>query len=90
MSLLHVEIGSSPSQVWRAVHKGIQVLKQGLVHRIGTGEDTDPWNDQWLPRDGMLRPLAYLKSEPPVKVADFIDATTAVEGRQTETIYATH
>jgi ABC-type glycerol-3-phosphate transport system substrate-binding protein len=63
--------------VLRAVHKGIQVLKQGLVRRIGTGEDTDLWNDQWLPRDGMLRPLACLKSEPPAKVADFIDATTA-------------
>jgi hypothetical protein len=51
------------------------VLKQGLVRRIGTGEDTDPWNDNWLPREGMLWPLACLAGEPPLKVADFIDAT---------------
>jgi hypothetical protein len=35
--LLHATVGSSSSQVWRVVHEGIQVLKQGLIRRIGTG-----------------------------------------------------
>jgi hypothetical protein len=43
-----------------AVNEGMQVLKQGLVWRIGTGETTDPSNGPWIPRDGMLRPIVCL------------------------------
>jgi hypothetical protein len=75
--VLQATVGSAPSQVWRAVHEGIQVLKQGLIRRIGTGENTHPWNDQWLPREGMLRPIACIADEPPSRVADFIAAESA-------------
>nr|XP_051229849.1 uncharacterized protein LOC127347725 [Lolium perenne] len=30
---------------------------KGLVKRIGDGEATNPWTEQWLPRDFMLRPF---------------------------------
>jgi hypothetical protein len=43
--LLTADLGSTPSQVWQAIHAGVATLKQGLVKRIGTGETTDPWND---------------------------------------------
>jgi hypothetical protein len=60
------------------VHEGVQVLKQGLIKRIGTGESTDPWNDQWLPRDGMLRPMAPCRVADPLRrVSEFMDASTA-------------
>jgi hypothetical protein len=75
--LLHAELGSSPSQVWRAIVEGLKVLKQGLVRRIGTSEHTDPWNDQWIPRDGMLRPIACIKSGAPLRVSEFIELTMA-------------
>jgi hypothetical protein len=45
LDLLQAELGSSLSQVWRAIHAGLGVLKQGLVKRIGTDETTHPWND---------------------------------------------
>ena len=57
--------------------EGRDVLKQGLIRRIGTGENTDAWHDNWLPRDGALRPVACLKEDPPIKVSDFIDETAA-------------
>jgi hypothetical protein len=81
--LLHAELGSAPSQVWRAIQYGLPVLKQGLIKRIGTGTDTDPVNDQWIQRDGMLHPVACLVLEPPSRVSDFIEATSATwkEGR---------
>jgi hypothetical protein len=66
--LLTADLGSAPSQVWRAIHAGVVTLKQGLVKRIGTREATDLWNDNWLPHDGMLRPLACLAVDPPVRV----------------------
>jgi hypothetical protein len=52
--LLYAEVGSAPSQIWRGIQEGVQVLKQNLVRCIGNGASTHPWFDQWLPRDGML------------------------------------
>ena len=75
--LLNATLGSHPSKIWRAIVEGRDVLKQGLIRRIGTGENTDAWHDNWLPRDGALRPVACLKEDPPIKVSDFIDETAA-------------
>jgi hypothetical protein len=71
-------LGSSPSQVWRALVEGRDAMKLGLVRRIGTGENTHAWNQNWLPRDHMLRPLACLKEDPPMMVSSFIDNSSAV------------
>jgi hypothetical protein len=73
---LEATLGSSPSQVWRALVEGRDVMAQGLVRRIGTGERTHAWNSNWIPRDFMLRPLGSRKSNPPVLVSSFIDATS--------------
>ena len=53
------------------------MLKQGLIKRIGEGEQTDPWKDRRLPRDGMSRSIACRVAEPPALVADFVDDTSA-------------
>jgi hypothetical protein len=70
-------LGSAPSQVWRALVEGRDIMKQGLVRRIGTGASTHAWNQNWIPCDFMLRPLTCLKADPPMNVAYFIDHTTA-------------
>lgn len=41
--LLHAEFGSKPSKTWRAIYDGIDVLKQGLIRRIGDGVSTSIW-----------------------------------------------
>ena len=41
---LEADLGPSPSRVWRAIVDGKEVLKQGLIRRIGTGEDTEVWH----------------------------------------------
>ena len=79
---LDASAGSAPSQVWRAIVEGCDAMKQGLIMRIGSGEGTHAWNQNWLPRDHMLRPLARragtpLNPDPPMLVASFIDATSA-------------
>jgi hypothetical protein len=73
---LDAALGLSPSQIWRALVEGRDVMKQGLIRRIGTGETTDAWNHNWLPRDFMLRPLVCHKEDPPILVSSFIDDTT--------------
>ncbi|CAA0830026.1 Unknown protein [Striga hermonthica] len=70
---LAAELGPSPSRVWRAVLDGKEVLKQGLIRRIGTGEDTDIWRMNWIPRDGMMRPVSGLSNTPPATVDELIN-----------------
>ena len=57
VEFLEAEVGASPSQIWRAIVEGKEVLKQGLIQRIGTGEDTYIWSMNWLLRDGLFRPF---------------------------------
>jgi hypothetical protein len=51
-------------------------MKHGIIRRIGNGETTDPWNDQWIPHDGTLRPVACLTVKSPSHVLEFIDRGT--------------
>jgi hypothetical protein len=37
---LEAELGALPSKIWRSILDGRQVLKLGMIKRIGTGEDT--------------------------------------------------
>jgi hypothetical protein len=79
---LDARLGSHPSQIWRSIIDGREILVQGLIKRIGTGEKTHAWNDNWLPRESSLRPIACRKENPPMTVAAFIDSTTATWNRQ--------
>lgn len=46
--ILQASLGSHPSQVWRAIVEGRDVLKQVLIRRVGNGNMTHIWNDNWL------------------------------------------
>jgi hypothetical protein len=48
--LLEAELGSDPSQVWRAILEGRDALKLGLIRRIGDGMTAKVWGNNWLPR----------------------------------------
>ena len=72
-TILDAEVGNHPSQVWRSIIEGRDTLKLGLVKRIGSGEDTNIWNDNWIPRDFKLRPVCPKSLDPPHKVSDLID-----------------
>lgn len=37
-SLLEAKLGSHPSQIWRAIVDGRDILARGLMRRIGDGE----------------------------------------------------
>lgn len=76
-SLLEAELGSHPSQIWRAVLDGRDVLAQGIIRRIGDGETTSIWDHNWLPRDSFKCPITSLTHDPPQRVAELIEQATA-------------
>ena len=45
------------SYTWRSILKGIVVLKEGMICRIGDGEGIDMWKDPWLPIDHTRKPI---------------------------------
>ena len=62
---LAAQLGSRPSRIWRSILDGRDVLKQGLICRIGIGESTEIWNMNWLPREGSLRPVRSTSATAP-------------------------
>ena len=81
--LLEATLGAAPSQVWRAILEGRDVLAQGLIKRIGSGLQTSIWGQNWLPRDYKLRPICARSTNPPVLVSELIDPITMVWNKQT-------
>lgn len=76
VSLFEATLGNHPSQIWRAILDGRDIMVQGLVRRIGNGETTNIWRDNWLPRTHMKRPLTSLIQHPPHKVSELINTAT--------------
>jgi len=74
---LEAELGSSPSRVWRSITDGREVLKEGLIKRIGTGASTPIWSTNWLPAGNLRRPIPTDKPNAPHLVSELIDATEA-------------
>ena len=76
-SVLDAELGKNPSQVWRSIVEGRDTLKLGLIKRIGTGDGTHIWHDNWIPRDFKLRPVCPKAPNPPQMVSELIDHASA-------------
>lgn len=78
-SILDASIGTHPSQIWRAIVDGRDILAQGLIKRIGTGETTQIWSGNWLPRQDIMKPITSLVNPPlpRVLVSQLMEPATA-------------
>jgi hypothetical protein len=45
------------STTWQAIQYGLELLKKGLVWRVGNGSQIRIWRDPWLPRPSSYRPV---------------------------------
>ena len=77
VDILQASLGGHPSQIWRSIIEGRDVLKQGLIRRVGNGATTNIWTDNWLPRKEMLQPYGCIAANPPQLVSELIDPTSA-------------
>jgi hypothetical protein len=47
------------SYTWKSILHGRELLREGLVWRIGDRKSVDVWSDNWIPRAGLMRPLGH-------------------------------
>lgn len=48
------------SQTWQAIIKGKEMLRRGLIQRVGDGRTTEVWHDQWIEGTSSMRPMGAL------------------------------
>lgn len=63
------------SVTWRSIPHGRDVLKRGLINRVGPGE-INVWEDNWIPGSRSLKPLVRMERATAERVCDlFIPGT---------------
>jgi ribonuclease HI len=73
-SILEAKLGTRPSFAWRSIFSSCDLLKEGLVWRVGNGEKIRIWKDRWVPS-----PSTFCVRSPPTlldpdeKVSKLID-----------------
>jgi hypothetical protein len=60
---LQVTAPNRCSATWRAIVAGKEVLKMGLIKRIGDGTSILVWHDSWIPGIQSMKPSAQLGDE---------------------------
>jgi hypothetical protein len=73
--ILHAGCPGGGSFSWRSILHGRDLLKNGLIWRVGNGHSIDAWKSNWIPRAGLQRPLGRLPAAPVEglrNVADFL------------------
>lgn len=77
VDFMDAQLGSAPSGIWCSIIDGRGVLAEGLIRRVGTGETTHIWSMNWLPTNGMKRPIMCHQANPSQMVSELIDTTMA-------------
>ena len=55
--ILPAEVGNNPSLIWRSIVEGRDILKQGLIRRIGNGTTTSIWGHNSLVQNMSIKPV---------------------------------
>jgi hypothetical protein len=59
--LLDTAFPKDSSTPWKGIVYGLELLKKGMIWRIGNGEAVKIWRHQWLPRDSKVRTISKRK-----------------------------
>jgi hypothetical protein len=65
------------SATWRSILYGRDVLKRGLINRVGPGE-INVWKDNWIPGLRSLKPLIRIPAAVAERVSDLFVLGTRV------------
>jgi hypothetical protein len=45
------------SPTWRGIEYGLELVKKGMIWRIGNGASVRAWRAPWIPRESFLKPI---------------------------------
>jgi hypothetical protein len=60
------------SYTWRSILHGRELLKEGLIWRIGNGERVSVWEQNWIPRSSIKRPIGIKPDKVVKKVSELL------------------
>jgi hypothetical protein len=63
----------NPSPTWTAIAYGLELLKEGLIWRIGDGRSERIWHDNWLPHGEELKVIGDKGRSRLIRVLSLID-----------------
>ena len=81
-SLLLCTAREGISYSWRSILQGIELLKHGLIWRIGNGDHVNIWTDPWVPRGTTRKPATPRGASLLTRVSDLIDPATGTWDEQ--------
>lgn len=64
------------SYVWQSILQGLNLLKQGIIWRVGDGTNIKIWDDRWIPRGVTRRPMTHRGNNLLSRVCDLIYPTS--------------
>jgi hypothetical protein len=71
--ILHAEEKAGMSYTWRSILKGVDLLRQGVIKRVGDGLTIQLWSDPWLPRKWSRTPITPKGNSLVEHVCDLMD-----------------
>ena len=72
-SLEDTIFSGNASSSWLAISHGLDLLKKGLIWRVGDGSTIRIHHDSWIPRKGNLRPLGQVYVPGITRVSDLLN-----------------
>jgi hypothetical protein len=55
-SLIDTVFIGNGSSTWTSIEYGLQLLKRGVIWRVGNGSQIRAWRDPWIPKESSYRP----------------------------------
>lgn len=74
-SVLEARQKTGMSYTWRSILHGFEI-KKGMIWRVGDGVGLNIWNDPWLPRDSVRKPLTPRGATLLTDVEELMDPVT--------------
>lgn len=81
-NLIDTVFRSEASPVWHGIEHGLELLKQGIVWRVGDGKNIRIWRDNWLPRKFALKPQPGKSKERHRRVNQLVNEGTGMWNTQ--------
>jgi hypothetical protein len=74
-SILESRLGSKPSYAWQSIHNAGELVKAGMIWRIGNGAKVNIWGEKWIPL-----PHTYMIQSPPINFLADAKVSRLIEG----------